>query len=296
MALEFVKYNGAGNDFFMFDGRSHSGKEIELSHLDESFVQQLCDRKNQWNGADGAIVIKDPVSPEADFSMDYYNSDGSGGMMCGNGGRCIVAFARDLGIVPRSGDAYAFDAPDACVHLGWVLEDGSESKKITITMRDIVSSLSDRDENGMFVDSGTRHLVVFVHDTESVDVVGEGRRLRYLPCYGPAGVNVNFVQALGDGTYNIRTYEKGVEDETLACGTGNVAAAVAVYVLSPDDANHHKTHFELHAKGGDLAVDFKVINGMESDVTSSNHDAPALHHLTATLTGPTQRMFAGRIG
>lgn len=262
--MEHFKYNGAGNDFFAIDARG--GKSLPAG---KEWVVGLCDRNSQSGGSDGIIVLSDPETPGAQFSMGFFNPDGSSGMMCGNGGRCIVAFAADLGIKPSPEGTYLFDAPDGCVHVGRVVSDKGDDKTISITMRDIEVSSVVRDENGVFADTGTRHLVVFVEDTESVDVMSEGGRLRNLPQYGPIGVNVNFVQPVPGGELRIRTFEKGVEGETLACGTGNVAAALAAKLFLRDSDT-----FLLHARGGDLIVDFsKRADGV----------------LSVTLTGPTRK-------
>lgn len=312
--MEIIKYNGAGNDFVMFDARK--GASLPTDLFTPESIQSLCDRQNAWGGADGVIALREPETEGADFAMDYFNSDGSGGMMCGNGGRCIVAFAYDLGIVPGHASAgvcdangnpaggvcvFVFDAPDGCHHIGKVLETSPLNKKIEITIRHIDASLDDKDGNGIFVDSGTRHLVVFVPDSDAVDVAAEGARLRRLPQYGPIGVNVNFVQRLDNLHCNIRTFEKGVEAETLACGTGNVAAAVAMLLTdlnqrddigqapgSCDDrqsvANVAPVRHILNAQGGVLEVQLYDIKAY------TNKNGSLALSLEATLTGPTQRM------
>lgn len=286
--MEIIKYNGAGNDFVMFDARK--GNTIPADLFTPGSIQSLCDRNNAWGGADGVIAIREPETEGADFAMDYFNSDGSGGMMCGNGGRCIVAFAYDLGVTPSSitdgVPTYVFDAPDGCHHIGKVLESNPLDKKIEISIRHIDASLDDKDDNGIFVDSGTRHLVVFVPDTDAVDVAVEGARLRHQTQYGPIGVNVNFVQRLDSLHCNIRTFEKGVEAETLACGTGNVAAAVAMLLndLAAGQQALPAVRYTLNAKGGILEVKLYDIQAY------TNKNGSLALSLEATLTGPTRRM------
>ena len=238
--MKFYKYHGAGNDFLIADGRDTS---IELP---EMLIASLCDRHTGF-GADGVMVLEN--SDRYDFRMRYYNSDGSGGMMCGNGGRCIVAFAADLGYT-----SFSFEAPDG-PHIAEIVsvEDGKFShapKIVRLKMKDVVGAVPyPRTETGgsgdvrddWFLDTGTRHLVRFVEDIESQDVVGEGRRLRHDARFAPVGVNVNFVKVNTYGGSDgrpagivVRTYEKGVEDETLACGTGIVASALATWIAGRD--------------------------------------------------------------
>ncbi len=207
--IVFYKYTGAGNDFLIADNREGS---IELS---AEQIQKYCDRR-YGVGADGVMLLENEQG--YDFKMVYYNSDGSGGMMCGNGGRCIVAFAHDLGIVPCSAGQYHFLAADG-PHDATV-----NGSTVRLKMKDVTEVTPT--EDGLFLDTGTRHLVVKVDDIKSHDVFNEGRALRYKPLYGPIGTNVNFTQMI-DGVLHVRTYEKGVEDETFACGTGIVASAIA---------------------------------------------------------------------
>lgn len=225
--MKFYKYQGAGNDFLIADARSG---DLEL---DSGTVRWLCDRHLGF-GADGVMVLEEGSS--TDFRMRYYNPDGSTGMMCGNGGRCIVAFAYDLGF--RS---FRFEAPDG-IHEANVLSSGDPfsrvSKIVKLRMRDIDAvcriSRSDSGIPDWFIDTGARHFVRFVDRFEGFDVIGQGRGLRYDPRFAPEGVNVDFVCPVSEREIRVRTYEKGVEDETLACGTGIVASALASYVASSD--------------------------------------------------------------
>ena len=158
--------------------------------------------------------------------MVFYNPDGSGGMMCGNGGRCIVAFAADLGIV-KAGEPVTFDAPDG-LHQAEILPE----RTIRLKMKDVTQTRFFPEDGTVFLDTGTRHLVKYVRHLDEYPVIDQGRILRNDPRFAPAGVNVDFVECSDDPddkTLRIRTFEKGVEDETLACGTGIVAAALAAY-------------------------------------------------------------------
>ncbi len=245
--MEFYKYQGAGNDFLIADNRSGA---ISLSPEE---IGRLCDRR-YGVGADGLMLLED--SPEHDFKMVYFNSDGSGGMMCGNGGRCMVAFAADMGC--SSFDFEAADGP----HSAQILSASGHEKTVRLKMKD-VSGIRMIDGNSYFLDTGTRHYVRFVPDVAECDVVGEGRRIRNLPEFAPVGTNVNFVSVMPGGhsesfrSIMVRTYEKGVEDETFACGTGITAAAIASFCHSyeghkPEDI----IRYEVFAKKDRLAVDF----------------------------------------
>ena len=218
------KYSGAGNDFVVLDGRA---EDVSAYRMPER-IAALC---GQY-GTDGLMILTD--DPQLDFRMEYYNSDGSGGMMCGNGGRCIVAFADALGIAPANGRLYRFAAADG-EHTGEILRRAGDCKTVRLRMIDVHTFHPALD--GWFLDTGTRHFVRFVPDAEAVDVEAEGRRARWDPLFAPVGANANFVSVDPDGTLRVRTFEKGVEGETLACGTGITAAAIAAYLnggISPE--------------------------------------------------------------
>lgn len=218
--MKLYKYHGAGNDFLLADNRNGS---ITLTEDD---IRALCDR-HTGIGADGLMILYSAYG--YDFGMEYFNSDGSGGMMCGNGGRCIAAFARDLGVKANAETPpvetgtplyYRFLAPDG-PHEAFIYEDGTVCLKMKdVTQWDIYI------DKVYFLDTGTRHAVRFVEDVESIDIETEGPKLRHDGRFSPTGVNANFVQTDGDELI-IRTFEKGVEGETLACGTGIVASALA---------------------------------------------------------------------
>lgn len=249
--MKFYKYQGAGNDFLIADNRDGS---ISLT---KDQIASVCDRR-YGVGADGLMLLE--TSDRHDFRMTYYNSDGSGGMMCGNGGRCIVAFAADMGL-----EKFDFDAADG-FHTARILKDEDGVKTVRLKMKDVteicryeaLEGVSVPSE-GYFLDTGTRHYVRFVKDLKEYDIVSEGRNIRYDAVQlQPVGVNVNFVEP-SDGILNVRTYEKGVEDETYACGTGIVASCIAAYEagVRPSDVDQDgRVHYDVHAKKDVLAVDF----------------------------------------
>lgn len=217
------KYHGAGNDFLLADGRSAA---LSVSAGD---VRRLCDRHTGF-GSDGFMLLEDDGA--YDFRMSFWNPDGSSGMMCGNGGRCIAAFADRLGIVPKSASAglkcYHFMAPDG-PHTAYVLSRDGNSCTVRLGMKDITDIRSYGD-GAWFLDTGTRHCVVFRDDVEGLDIAAEGPRYRHDPRFAPQGANADFVTVLPGGGIRVRTFEKGVEGETLACGTGIVASAAAAYI------------------------------------------------------------------
>lgn len=243
--LKFYKYSGAGNTFVLIDGRRTDVSRFRR----KSVIHALC----LQYGTDGLMILDD--SKTADFKMEYFNSDGSGGMMCGNGGRCIVAFADVVGVKAFHSKEYVFEAPDG-LHSAEILSHLGEVKIVRLKMNDVEGVLETPE--GMFLNTGTRHVVRFVGDVESVDVVGEGRRIRNDGAFAPEGVNADFVSVDPDGTLRVRTYEKGVEAETLACGTGITASAIAACVRGVVPASLEKGvyHYDIRARQDSLAVEF----------------------------------------
>lgn len=228
--MKVYLYSGAGNSFAVIDGRG-----VPVS---SGLAQKLCERY----GTDGFIALKEGDA----FRMEFYNRDGSCGMMCGNGGRCIVDFAsRILG-----GGTFRFEAPDG-VHCGEVLASG----RVRLTMKN--PSAPVEYPEGSFIDTGTRHLVVRREDVDSIDVETEGRALRNARAFAPLGTNVDFVERVAPGTIKVRTFEKGVEAETLSCGTGVVAAAVC----------EGKGREIVRTRGGELEVEFATGKDGVGDVT-----------------------------
>lgn len=271
--MTFYKYQGAGNDFLIADNRDGHLTEIDgvLYAKDSQWsmpMAVLCDRR-YGVGADGVMLLEN--SDKYDFKMAYYNSDGSGGMMCGNGGRCIVAFAADRGI-----GHFDFEAADG-FHKANIIKDEHGVKTVKLKMTDVpainhyerLSGVNVPSE-GYFLDTGTRHYVRFVEGLDSYDIVSEGRTIRMKGReLEPIGANVNFVEPQGEGLIKVRTYEKGVEDETFACGTGIVASAMASYVhgvrpiIGESESGNINALYTVHAKRDILAVSFDVIPGEE---------------------------------
>ena len=283
--MKFYKYQGAGNDFLIADNRDGHIIEndglltavLENGTLWSRRIEDLCDRR-YGVGADGLMLL-DPGTGADDFQMTYFNSDGSGGMMCGNGGRCIVAFAKDCGVkgteLQDGIRKYVFTAADG-PHEAYVMNEKGNGKTIRLKMKDVDTYLKyefliglDVPSQGYFLDTGTRHYVRFVEGLEEYDIVSEGREIRYnAPEFQPVGANVNFVEPKG-GVLNVRTYEKGVEDETFACGTGIVATALASYIkgVTPTNvAEDSRVHYDIRAKRDRLAVDFVPNSTLAKDI------------------------------
>lgn len=267
--MKFYKYQGAGNDFLIADNRDGHLKEIDGVLYGEDWsrsIAEICDRR-YGVGADGVMLLDN--SEKYDFRMAYYNSDGSGGMMCGNGGRCIVAFAADRGI-----GHFDFEAADG-FHKANIIKDDHGVKTVQLKMRDVTGmahyeklSGVNVPSSGYFLDTGTRHYVRFVEGLDSYDIVSEGRTIRFKSHeLEPLGANVNFVEPAEEGAIRVRTYEKGVEDETFACGTGIVASAMASYAhgvrprVGESEYGHINALYTVYAKRDILAVSFDVVPG-----------------------------------
>lgn len=256
MTFDFFKYQGTGNDFVMIDDR-----EETFPADNQALVEQLCHRRFGI-GADGLILLRN--DPDYDFRMIYFNADGAEGSMCGNGGRCIVRFAHDLGLFERETRFLAVDGE----HTATVTEEG-----IALKMSH-VAGIVDR-EGFTFLDTGSPHVVQFVDDLESLDVVGEGRSIRYDARFQPGGTNVNFAQILDDHTVFVRTYERGVEDETYSCGTGVTAVA-----LVANQQRHLADPVDIQTLGGNLQIAFK---------SQTNGEFDDIH-----LIGPARRVLLAR--
>jgi diaminopimelate epimerase len=253
--MKFYKFDGAGNDFVVVDNRE--GKYT----LGEAEVARICHRRFGV-GADGMMLLQAP--PECyDFEMVYYNSDGRLGSMCGNGGRCIAAFAHILGL-GRSVHFLGYDGPHDAEILTW--DERQRVGIVKLGMHSVAVESVAKVENGWFLDTGSPHYVLRVEDLESYDVVGEGRRFRNRTDLFPNGSNVDFIEDLPDGRLFVRTYERGVEDETWACGTGVTASAIV-------SGNHR-----IMTRGGDFRVDF--------DATGDSYD-------NVKLVGPVALNFEG---
>jgi diaminopimelate epimerase len=255
MKLHFYKYQGAGNDFVMID-------EINKSNnLTENQIQRLCDRRFGI-GADGLLIIK--ASENYDFEMIYYNSDGREASMCGNGGRCIVQFAKDLNIISES--------------CRFIAVDGEHNANITksnvsLQMQDV--NIPENIREHLF-QTGSPHFIKEVKDLDSFDVNNEGHKLRHDNRFAPEGCNVNFISAISEQEIFQRTYERGVEEETLACGTGATAGAA----FQATKHNLENAEILVHMKGGDLKVSLLRQNNKFVQVW---------------LTGPAKFVFEGSI-
>lgn len=274
--IKFVKMTGAGNDFIIID------KELNFIDLSKEEIQFLCNRK-YGIGADGLIVIKNSNTPESAFSVDFYNSDGSSGMLCGNGARCSLRYANLIGRIGRHLVNFEFSNK---LYKGIVPDNNTVKffidNEIFIEPIDNLQ-IDNYSLNGAYVDVGTQHLVLdydnFSNDfpsLEDIPVFEFGRRLRYHERFQPKGVNVNFIQRF-DTHIKIRTYERGVEDETLACGTGSVSAAI--YCALSKNIN---PPIKLITRSmEELVVDFQIINDK------------IIKHVS--LSGPAKFVFTGKI-
>ena len=231
MNIQFSKYQGTGNDFILIDNRE--GNVV----LSTSQIAGMCDRRFGI-GADGLMLVE--LAEGYDFRMVYYNSDGGESTMCGNGGRCIVAFAHRIGIV---GDDASFVAIDGS-HEASIVSDGT----IRLQMQDVKNI--DRFSDYAILDTGSPHYIVWSEDVQEEDVCLRGRSIRHQPEFKPKGINVNFVQRRDEDLF-VRTYERGVEDETYSCGTGVTAAAIASTGDKTGEFN-----INIETPGGKLSVSF----------------------------------------
>lgn len=234
MKLTFYKYHGAGNDFVIVDNR-----DLTFPADNISYVEWLCDRRFGI-GADGLMLLQDCKG--YDFEMRYYNSDGREASMCGNGGRCIVAFANHLRIIRDRATFLAVDGPHEAV----IEPDGD----VNLKMSDV--NTIEADGNEFFLDTGSPHFVRFMDTLEGVDIFSEGRKVRYSERFKEKGTNVNFVKQDGE-QLTVYTYERGVEAETLACGTGITASALSAALRN----GLGKGAYAVKAKGGNLSVSFE---------------------------------------
>ena len=257
MKISFNKFNGAGNDFIIIDNRDNDIK------VNSSLVSLLCNR-NFGVGADGVIVIKN--CKKSDFEILHFTPDGEIGSLCGNGSRCAVSFAHKNKIIENKTTFKAFDG----FHNAEILNNNLIKMEMNI-ISDIIEN-----EYGIWVDTGSPHLVIRSDDTESLNVYNSAREIRYNDYYRDEGVNVNFVEKIDDEKFKIRTYERGVEDETLACGTGSTASAICMNYLNITNKNK----ITMECKGGNLFVEF---NSEEKEYSK------------IYITGPANFVFEGTI-
>ena len=268
--MKLYKYHGAGNDFLIIDQRQ------EAQELTKHDIIHLCDRHTGF-GSDGLMTVGQGEG-QAAFKMQFFNPDGTSGMMCGNGGRCISAF------VAQSGEFkdkhFLFQAPDG-IHESWIVQNdpATHTQIVRLKMAD-VTEVKSYGDSCYFINTGARHFVCPVDDVDRTDVVAHGRAYRYHdPRFQPEGVNVDFVHPEADGLLQVRTYEKGVEDETLACGTGIVATALAAHLMGvkPESTEGLSVTYAVQARISRLTVEFEPVPHAESGT-------PAFRNIY--LTGP----------
>lgn len=257
MKMTFYKYQGTGNDFVMIDNRQQV-----FDKKNTQLVAHLCDRRFGI-GADGLILLENHES--YDFKMVYYNSDGNESSMCGNGGRCLVAFANFLGVIESKA---AFEAVDGLHHA--TIENGL----VHLQMQDVKEV--ENHQYYVFLNTGSPHHVQIQDNLDNFNIKSEGAKIRYGEPYGQKGANVNFVSQIDEETFRVRTYERGVEDETLSCGTGVTAVAIAMHSLGLT----HNNLIHLNVEGGKLRVSFNKVKDFYENVW---------------LIGPAEQVFKGEI-
>ncbi|MEC5394436.1 diaminopimelate epimerase [Bergeyella sp. RCAD1439] len=254
--IEFYKYQGTGNDFIMIDNR-----DLQFPKQ-QPFIEKLCDRRFGIGG-DGLILLETDENDAFDFRMVYYNADGNESTMCGNGGRCLVAFAHFLDVFEEKCRFIAIDGPhEAQIDNGIVKLKMIDVEKI------------EKDGEDFVLNTGSPHYVRYVDSLQTLDVYQEGRNLRNAEAYKSEGINVNFVEKKDDQTLFVRTYERGVEDETYSCGTGATAAALTFLKSTPKNS-----------------VAIKVLGGNLKVYAEQNND----HFHNIWLEGPAQQVFRGKI-
>lgn len=242
MNLTFYKYQGTGNDFIMIDDR-----ESLFPSNNNKLVAHLCDRRFGI-GADGLILLQQ--HNEANFYMKYYNADGNESSMCGNGGRCIAAFAAELGVAVETTKFWAIDG----MHDAIIGAQENQSRFIKLKMKSVASA-EKRSGHAFVLNTGSPHFVQFLTTPlGDLDLVTNAKKIRYNDEFVSNGINVNFVNVIGDTAIQIRTYERGVEDETLSCGTGVTAAALSLALDKKLPSGHYK--ISIKSMGGDLKVSY----------------------------------------
>jgi diaminopimelate epimerase len=256
--VKFYKYQGTGNDFIMIDNR-----DLSFQKDNTALINQLCDRRFGI-GADGLILLENDAN--VDFKMVYFNSDGNESSMCGNGGRCIVAFAKQLSVIDQTATFIAVDG----LHNATILD----QKNIALQMKDVDEVLIH--DSYVFLNTGSPHHVTMVNDLQQMDVKQSGKTIRYSELYGEVGSNVNFVSQITENHFAIRTYERGVEDETLSCGTGATAVAIAMNAICKTKQNK----ITIDVQGGQLVISFRVNDSGYEEVF---------------LEGPAEFVFEGEV-
>lgn len=257
MSIEFYKYQGTGNDFVMIDDRN-----LTFPQQNQQLIAHLCDRRFGI-GADGLILLQNAAG--YDFRMVYFNADGREGSMCGNGGRCAVRFAQFLGLFETNTFFIAVDGEHHAT---------ADEKVISLKMMNVSDINQQKDFD--FMNTGSPHYVTYVDDIEKTEVFAEGRKIRYSEQF-VGGTNVNFVQQINENTLYVRTYERGVEDETYSCGTGVTACALSAHLRF-----NLSSPVNIITKGGNLQVAF-----------SKSSDANSFENIH--LIGPAVQVFKGSV-
>lgn len=260
--IDFSKYHGTGNDFILING-----DRFVVDQSDHEWIRRCCDRRFGI-GADGLIVVKS--HEDFDFEMIFFNSNGQPGSFCGNGSRCAVLFARAENLF--SGNQCRFLAYDGSHEAVIQKEESVEIKMSDVTEVEAA-------ENYVVLDTGSPHYVEKVTDLPHLNIGEAGKAIRYSPRFAEKGINVNFVEWQKDGMLHIATYERGVEDETLSCGTGVVASVLGVYVLEEGPEIIDKIQ-KVRTKGGDLKVRFSTSGSQLENIW---------------LIGPAEFIFSGQI-
>jgi diaminopimelate epimerase len=245
MKIPFSKYHGTGNDFIIIDNRN-----LQWTPKQEE-IARLCDR-HFGIGADGLMLLKE--KPGFDFYMTYYNSDGRESTMCGNGGRCMIVFARSLAL---SGIETHFLAIDG-EHFGKIIQT-EDPIIVSLKMKDV--RMNEIGSDHLFLNTGSPHYVIFANNVETLDIIAEARKIRFNERFREEGTNVDFVEVRKDRIF-VRTYERGVENETLSCGTGVTAAALASAIKYPSKRSSR----EVHTRGGILKVSFRQNGNSFKDI------------------------------
>lgn len=259
MKIPFYKYQGAGNDFILIDNRT-----LSVDHHRPALIAHLCDRRFGIGG-DGIMFLQNLEG--YDFEMVYYNADGQPSSMCGNGGRCIVAFAKFLGVIKTETDFLAVDGP----HHASISESGDW---VSLHMIDV--NKVTRDNEAYVLDTGSPHYVQLANGLDTKDVYQDGYAIRNNDTYKAKGINVNFVEPTAEG-YFVRTFERGVEAETYACGTGVTAVALAM-------AKHNN-------QTGSVTTPIKVLGGNLN--IRFDYDGTSFSNIY--LEGPAVQVFAGEV-
>ncbi|BAX81258.1 diaminopimelate epimerase [Labilibaculum antarcticum] len=260
MKVEFSKYQGTGNDFVLIDNRNNI---IDANNF--TLIKKLCDRRFGVGG-DGLMLLDNASG--FDFRMRYYNSDGKEGSMCGNGGRCIVAFAYHLGLISETAKFIAVDGE----HEAKIIKT-ENGVQVSLKMIDVLDV--ELGDDFYFLNTGSPHFVRFISKHDNFDTFTEGKKIRYNNRFAEEGTNVNFV-SFQDQDITVSTYERGVEDETYSCGTGVVASAISASFKTG------RNQFKIKTKGGHLEVHFRKTN--DTQIENIWLVGPATHVFTGTIT------------